>query len=117
MDMLLALTPPAVVKLPPTYTLEPLTAVAIALTAPLVPVPRADQLLVEVFHLAMLSHPDVQEVFAEVTLPPTYTSEPLMAMAFTMGVGVLVVEMPEPRADHEEPSHMAMRLALFPPAV
>ena len=66
--------PPAVVKLPPTYTSVP--DISIAYTIPLVPVPKADQ--VEPSHLAIFTA-DIPP--AVVKLPPTYTFVPDTAIA------------------------------------
>src|SRR5687767_15975523 len=71
--MLFTVTPPAVVNWPPTYIL--VLSVVSALTDPLAPLPRADQLLP--FHMAMLFAGTPP---AAVNEPPTYTS-PLLLIA------------------------------------
>lgn len=76
--MELAAAPPAVVKSPPAYTSEPVTASAS--TDPFIPEPRADQALP--FHLAMWLAATSPAV---VNLPPAYTSEPETASASTQG--------------------------------
>src|SRR6266699_2491302 len=93
-------SPPALVNSPPVYTLLPLIAIAFSVL-PFMPLPRADQLLVVVSHLAMR----LAGAPPAVVKPPLkYTELPLIAIAYTE------LLVPSSRADQllVEVSHLAM---------
>jgi hypothetical protein len=76
--MLFAALPPAEVKVPPTYTVLPLTAIAFTLpfTPLAAPLPTVDQLLPFQRAMRFASVPPIS-----VKEPPAYTSLPLTAIA------------------------------------
>src|SRR6476661_6071038 len=108
---LLASTPPALAKRPPTYTSVP--AMAMACTAVLnmpsdTPLPRLCQALPS--HLAM--H-EAGTPPAPAKEPPTYTSVPLMAIACTIPATPSLV--PVPSVAQVLPFQRAMLLTFMPP--
>src|SRR6266851_5194334 len=103
--MLLAGWPPALVKLPPTYTAVTEAANALtSLSEPGTPDPKADHAVP--FHRAMLlaGLPP-----ALVKLPPTYKLVPETASALTAKYCTWPGPCtPDPKADQALPSHFAM---------
>src|SRR5438270_581736 len=102
------------VKVPPTYTLPPLIAIALTLlfTPLLASPPTAYHWLVALSHRATLLAVTSPAVANK---PPTYTLLPLIAIAWTISF----TSLPTPvfSACHWLPSQRATWLALEPPAM